>query len=153
VLVFHDAKLIDCEPVVRLDVIEVHDPCLRAADVPGGGAVLDGHAIHQQVMHAAVSRRRLCAHGPGEFAGGIFQRLGGQLGVESCKCVPQALFQHDLGVIGALRGRFAGGDFGAIADHPTGAFEPGEGGLLDDTLRELIAVHNCASSSVTSLVW
>ena len=42
----HDAKLIDREPIVRIDAVEVDDPCLRAADVSGGGAVLDGYTFH-----------------------------------------------------------------------------------------------------------
>ena len=60
----------------------------------------------------------------------------GSAGLSRHERLAQPLRQHDLAVVVALGGRLARRDLGAVADGPAGAFEPGEGGLLDDGFGE-----------------
>src|SRR5208337_1301829 len=106
------------------------DPCLRAADIPAAGAILDRHTIYQQPMHAAIPRHWIRALGPGEFAEGIFQRFGRQSGVEPRERIAKALFQHDLPIVGALGGWLAGGNLRPVPYRPADAFKPCESSLF-----------------------
>ncbi len=101
-----------------------------------GVAVLDRHAVHQQAVQRAVAHDQVGAFGPRQLAEGVVQRLGRQRRVEPRERIAQALREHHLPVVVALGRGFAGGDLGAVADLPAGAFEPGERGLLDDGFGE-----------------
>ena len=61
----------------------------------------------------------------------IHPRLTGQRRVEARERLAQALRKDNLSVVVAFGGRLIRGNFGAIADLPPGACEPGEGGFLN----------------------
>ena len=47
-------ELVDCQPVVRLWIVEIHEPHMIAGDAAIGTGVLDGYAIAQKAVNGAV---------------------------------------------------------------------------------------------------
>jgi hypothetical protein len=84
---------------VRLDILEIDDPHLRAADRPFGSAVLDGDAVDQEPMKRAVPAHQFRAFGSQEFPHGVLQRLRRQVGIEPGQRIAQAPFQDDLPIV------------------------------------------------------
>ena len=125
-VVFDDRELVDREPVVRLEILEIDDPRLSAADISCGSSIFDRHTVNQEAMERAVSSDEVGALGPGQLAKGIRQRLGRKIRVEPGERVAQPPFENDLPPVGPLRRRCAGCQLGAMADRPPRAFEPGE---------------------------
>ena len=80
-------------------------------------------------------RRRVS---PSEFAKGIFQGLGWQVGIEAYERLTQAAFQHHLAVVGiaALGRRLTGCDVRAVEYRVAQALQPGEGGFFDNGFGE-----------------
>ena len=62
-LVLDNAELVHRQPVVGCQVVEVDHLCLGAADTALGIAVLDRHAVHQQVVQRAVADYQIHAFG------------------------------------------------------------------------------------------
>ena len=138
VLALGHGKLIDRQPVVVAGLGEIDHLRLPARDGTIFSSVLHGHAIHQHPMHRVVAldeRRRVAA---GQLAEGIFQRLGGQIGVEAYKGLAQAAFQHHVAVVrvAALCGRHAYSKVRAVQHGVVQCRQPGKRGLFDDGFGE-----------------
>ena len=98
-----DGELIDREPVVGCGVLEIDDPCLRAANCLLAAAIFDGDAVHQESMARAIAAHQFGSFQPGQPAEGILQRLGWQIGIETGQHIAQAPLKNDLPVIGPFR--------------------------------------------------
>ena len=115
---FGHGELIDGQPVVVVGLVEVDHLRLRAGNGTIFAAILHRHAIHQHPVHGAVAlheRRRIGAR---QLAVGVFQRFGGQIGIEAHQRLAQAAFQHHVAVVrvAALGSGHADGDVGPVQD-------------------------------------
>jgi hypothetical protein len=89
-------------------------------------------------MHRAISFDQRRCIGPYQLAIRIFDRVGGQGGVEPLERVTQPSFEYDVAEVrvGALNRGLAHGNVGAVENGVAKAFQPSECGILDDRLRE-----------------
>ena len=136
VLVLGDGELVDREPVVGRGPVEVDDLRLRPADGSLGRAVLDLDAPHQHAVEGAVASREGRALGAGELAEGALEGVGGEVRVQRGEGVAQAMVQHNLPEVVALRRGTLGADVGPVGGLPAAVAEPVEGGLLGDGLGD-----------------
>ena len=74
-------------------------PRLRTGDGAVRPAILHRHAVHQHAMHGAVALHQRRRIGARQLAEGVFQRLGGQVGIEAHERLAQAPLQHHVAVV------------------------------------------------------
>ena len=73
----------------------------------------------RHIHHLGLQGRPL---GSGEPAKGVVESLRRKLWVQPRQRILQARFKHDLPVVGALSGKFARRDLGAVLHYPAKAF-------------------------------
>ncbi len=127
-----DGKLIDRQPVVAVGIVKVNDACLRAGDGSIGAAIFHRDALGEHAMESAVAGFECCTGRISYAAEGILESVGGQVGVEARKGIPQTLCEYNFAVVGALGEQCFRRDVWPVRDAPVQAFEPGEGGVFDD---------------------
>ena len=130
-MIFDDRELVDRQPVVISGNVEVDHAGLRATDGALIDAILDRHTLHQHPVEGPVARFQRRAFRPIQLAKSIFQRLGGQSGIELNKGIPQPPFQDHLPIVSTLGSKCVWRNVGPVRNAPAKAIQPVESGLFD----------------------
>ncbi len=135
-LVLDDRELIDRQPVVVLQPVEVDQPGLVTADAAVRAGDLDIHALDDQPVQATVflDERRCC--GLPDLLDHLRQGLGGQVRVDPRQGGAQPVVEDDVAIARPLRGRAVRGDSGPRQDGITEIRQPGQRGRFDLTFVE-----------------
>ena len=141
VSVLDHGELVDREPVVRVRFVEVQHANLSAANPAVRVDVLHGDAGDDHPMEVAVPGLQRHTGRAGQSAQGVIECVGGQVGIETGECGPQALAQHDRTVVGAFIGWRARRDIRAVGHGPAERCEPVERKRFDRRLRQRRIAH------------
>jgi hypothetical protein len=131
-----DGELVDHEPVVVLEHVEVDDAHRVVADGAVGAQVLHADAVHEVVVQLVVRVDRLGRRDARELAERLVEAFARNRGIQPRERVAQAAVEHDVRVGPPLLARLAGRDRGASRDRVPERLEPREGRLLDDGFGE-----------------
>jgi len=145
-LAFLDRELVDGEPVVGVDVVEVDEPCLVASDAAVGSRVLDVDAFDEQAVEAVVvldEVRRVRGEDPLHR---VVDRRRRQLRVDALERGAQAPREDDFGEVVPLGAQLLRLDVRTEGGHVAQLRQPGQHRLLDVRLDDPRRCHGASPS-------
>ena len=123
VLSLNHRELVHRQPVVGIGVGEIDQPGSITADAPILPGNLDGHALDEVTVQAAVLLDERGGFRLPHLAQHLVQRFGGKVRVEACECLAEPTGQQYLIVAATLRRRTLRADVRSVRH---GIAEPGE---------------------------
>ena len=130
VLSLDHRELVHRQPVVGIGVGEIDQPGRIAADIAVLPGNLDGHALNQIAVQAAVLLDEREGLRLPHLAQHVLQRRGGQVRVEACERLAEPTGQQHLIVAAALRRRTFRTDVRSVRHGIAKPGEPFESGVL-----------------------
>jgi murein DD-endopeptidase MepM/ murein hydrolase activator NlpD len=150
--ILDDGELIDREPIVVLRIFKIHEPRLRVND-SAIARVFDADAFDEQAIERAVIRDERGMRGARHLAVRVFERVGGESGIEARERVAQTARQDDLCVIVAFGGEFARRNVGTMPEGVAEFAQPSERGVFDDGFGERLGHERITQSDACLSAW
>lgn len=135
-LALHHRELIDGEPVVRVNVVEVDKPGLVASNAAIAPRVLDVDAVDEHAMKAVIVLNKARGIRNEYLLERVVDRLRRQLQVDALECRAEPPRKDDFGEVVPLGGQLLRLDVRPVGELVPELAQPGEHGLfhlrLDD---------------------
>ena len=145
---FDDCELVERQPLVVVWVVEVKEPSQGVANRSVGVAILDGHALGDELVDSQVLGEGVLRLGPKDLGHDSVHRFLGKVAVDAGDGVVEPLGQDDFVPARALLGVATGSDVRSVEGVVAEGSEDIEGRVLDNGFVD--TGHEASTSSAAA---